>query len=156
VPERDPPARRPGRAAVVDQHLHLGDQEHVADVRDRLRRADDDRDPHQQPDAADDGSAHGARDRLPDARLEPVDRDPPGRAAPGDRGGALMPDWSGPVWHYILHEGLPNTLRVAAIALVASTLIGVVMGTLLTIAFRPSRILIRGYVEIFRGLPILV
>ena len=67
-----------------------------------------------------------------------------------------MPDWSGPVWHYILHEGLPNTLRVAAISLVASTLIGVVLGTLLTIDFRPSRLLIRGYVEVFRGLPILV
>jgi His/Glu/Gln/Arg/opine family amino acid ABC transporter permease subunit len=67
-----------------------------------------------------------------------------------------MPDWSGPVWHYVLHEGLPNTLRVAAISLVASTLIGVVLGTVLTIEFRPSRMLVRGYVEIFRGLPILV
>jgi len=67
-----------------------------------------------------------------------------------------MPDWSGPVAHYILHEGLPNTLRVAAEALVASTLIGVVLGTLLTIHFRPSRWLIRAYVEVFRGLPILV
>ena len=67
-----------------------------------------------------------------------------------------MPDWSGPVWDYVIHEGLPNTLRVAAIALVASTLIGVVLGTLLTIDFWPSRVLIRGYVEIFRGLPILV
>ena len=44
--------------------------------------------------------------------------DSPARASPGASGGALMPDWSGPVWHYILHEGLPNTLRVAAIALV--------------------------------------
>ena len=67
-----------------------------------------------------------------------------------------MPDWSAPVWHYILHEGLPNTLRVAAIALVASSLIGVVLGTLLTIHFRPLRALIRLYIEFFRGLPILV
>ena len=67
-----------------------------------------------------------------------------------------MPDWAGPVWDYVLHEGIPNTLRVAAISLVASTLIGVVLGTLLTINWRPSRMLIRAYVEVFRGLPILV
>ena len=29
-----------------------------------------------------------------------------------------MPDWAGPVARYILQEGLPNTLRVAAIAVV--------------------------------------
>ena len=67
-----------------------------------------------------------------------------------------MPDWVEPVARYILEEGLPGTLRVAAFAIVGSTVIGVVLGTLLTIEFRPSRLLIRGYVEIFRGLPILV
>ena len=45
---------------------------------------------------------------------------------------------------------------MAAIALVGSTLIGVVLGTLLTIHFRPCRWLIRLYIEVFRGLPILV
>jgi His/Glu/Gln/Arg/opine family amino acid ABC transporter permease subunit len=67
-----------------------------------------------------------------------------------------MPDWMEPVARYILQEGLPNTLRVAVIAVVGSTLIGVVLGTLLTIPFRPLRAAIRLYVEIFRGLPILV
>jgi polar amino acid transport system permease protein len=67
-----------------------------------------------------------------------------------------MPDWTGPVVRYILEEGLPATLLVSAIAVVASTLIGVTLGTLLTIRFRPSRALIRAYVEILRGLPILV
>jgi His/Glu/Gln/Arg/opine family amino acid ABC transporter permease subunit len=67
-----------------------------------------------------------------------------------------MPDWTGPVARYILQEGLPNTLRVAAIAVVGSTLIGIVLGTLLTIPFRPLRAAIRLYIEIFRGLPILV
>jgi polar amino acid transport system permease protein len=67
-----------------------------------------------------------------------------------------MPGWTGPVARYILQEGLPNTLRVAAIAVVGSGLIGVVLGTLLTIRFRPLRAAIRLYVEIFRGLPILV
>ena len=42
--------------------------------------------------------------------------DSPARAPPGASGGRLMPDWAEPVAHYILHEGLPNTLRVAAIA----------------------------------------
>jgi|SRR5215210_412968 len=67
-----------------------------------------------------------------------------------------MPDWAGPVARYILEEGLPGTLRVSAIAVVGSALIGIVFGTLLTIRFWPLRALLRGYVEIFRGLPILV
>ncbi len=67
-----------------------------------------------------------------------------------------MPDWAGPVVRYILTEGLPATLLIAAVSVVGATLIGVVLGTLLTIRFRPSQALIRLYVEIFRGLPILV
>ena len=67
-----------------------------------------------------------------------------------------MPDWAGPVAHYVLHEGLKGTLQVAAIAVVGSTLIGILLGTLLTIPWRPSRMVIRAYVEVFRGLPILV
>ena len=47
-------------------------------------------------------------------------------------------------------------LRVAVVSLIGSTVIGIVLGTLLTIHFRPSRWLIRGYIEIFRGLPIIV
>ena len=39
---------------------------------------------------------------------------------------------------------------------VGSALIGVVLGTLITIHFRPLRALIRLYIEVFRGLPILV
>src|SRR5438067_265391 len=67
-----------------------------------------------------------------------------------------MPDWVAPVARYVLHEGLPGTARVAAIAVVGSALIGVLLGTLLTVDFRPSRALIRVYIEVFRGLPILV
>jgi len=68
----------------------------------------------------------------------------------------VFPDWAGPVAHYVLHQGLPGTLRVGAIAVVGSALVGVVFGTLLTIDFRPTRALIRLYIEVFRGLPILV
>jgi polar amino acid transport system permease protein len=67
-----------------------------------------------------------------------------------------MPDWVEPVARYMLEEGIPNTLRIAAIALTASTVIGVVLGTMITIRFLPSRALIRGYIEVWRGLPILV
>jgi polar amino acid transport system permease protein len=67
-----------------------------------------------------------------------------------------MPDWAGPVARYILEQGLPGTARIAAIAVLGSTVIGVLFGTLMTIDFRPSRALIRLYIEVFRGLPILV
>jgi polar amino acid transport system permease protein len=67
-----------------------------------------------------------------------------------------MPDWAGPVARYILEDGLPGTLRVSAIAVVGSAVIGVLLGTLMTIDFLPSRAAIRLYVEVFRGLPILV
>jgi polar amino acid transport system permease protein len=69
------------------------------------------------------------------------------------------PDWAGPVADYMIHVGLlgpGGTLRIAATALVASTVIGVVLGTLLTIDFWPSRAFIRAYIEIWRGLPIIV
>src|SRR5947199_4737910 len=67
-----------------------------------------------------------------------------------------MPDWAGPVAHYMLHEGLTATLRIAAYAVVGSTVVGVLLGTLLTIRFWPLQALIRLYVEVWRGLPILV
>ena len=66
------------------------------------------------------------------------------------------PTWAEPVARYILTVGLPATLRVSAIAVAGSTLIGIVLGTLLTIKWWPSRVVIRAYVEVFRGLPILV
>jgi len=67
-----------------------------------------------------------------------------------------MPEWANPVAHYVLEKGLPGMLHVAVISLIGSTVIGVVLGSLLTIHFRPSRMLIRLYIEVFRGLPILV
>ena len=69
------------------------------------------------------------------------------------------PDWVDPVARYMFHNGLigpEGTLRIAAVALVASTVIGIVFGTLLTIRFLPSRALIRLYIELWRGLPIIV
>jgi polar amino acid transport system permease protein len=67
-----------------------------------------------------------------------------------------MPDWFEPTARYMAEEGLRGTLRIAAFALVGSTLIGIVLGTLLTVRFLPMRSLIRLYIEVWRGLPILV
>lgn len=69
---------------------------------------------------------------------------------------ALRSDWAEPVARYVVEEGLPGTLRVAAVSVVGSTLIGIVLGTLITIRFLPARALIRLYIEVFRGLPLLV
>jgi polar amino acid transport system permease protein len=67
-----------------------------------------------------------------------------------------VPDWIGPVAEYMLEKGLVGTLKMAALAVVGSVVIGVVLGTLLTIRFLPLRGLIRLYIEVWRGLPILV
>ncbi|MGH3077140.1 MAG: amino acid ABC transporter permease [Gaiellaceae bacterium] len=67
-----------------------------------------------------------------------------------------MPDWVEPVARYMFEEGLRNTLQIAAISLVGSMLVGITLGTLLTIRFLPLRGLIRLYIEVWRGLPILV
>ena len=64
--------------------------------------------------------------------------------------------WFRPVAEYILREGLPETLRLAAIAVTASVLVGILLGTLMTMKVRPLQLLIRFYVEVWRGLPILV
>jgi polar amino acid transport system permease protein len=69
---------------------------------------------------------------------------------------AVLPEWVEPVARYMATEGLKGTFRVAAISLTGSLLIGIVFGTLLTIRFWPSRTAIRLYVEVWRGLPILV
>jgi His/Glu/Gln/Arg/opine family amino acid ABC transporter permease subunit len=67
-----------------------------------------------------------------------------------------VPDWVEPVARYVLEDGLPGTLRVAAFSTVGSAVIGLLLGTLITIRFRPLQALIRLYIEVFRGLPILV
>jgi polar amino acid transport system permease protein len=67
-----------------------------------------------------------------------------------------VPDWFRPVAEYMLREGLPETLKLAAFAVTASTVIGIVLGTLMTIRFLPLQSLIRLYIEVWRGIPILV
>jgi polar amino acid transport system permease protein len=67
-----------------------------------------------------------------------------------------LPDWVRPVAEYMFKEGAKHTLEIAAVSVAASAVIGVVLGTLLTVRWLPLRALIRGYIEIWRGLPIIV
>ena len=69
---------------------------------------------------------------------------------------ALLPSWVHPVAEYMAREGLKGTARVAVISVLASLVVGVPLGTLLTIRFLPSRAVIRLYIEVWRGLPIIV
>jgi len=67
-----------------------------------------------------------------------------------------MPDWVGPVAEYVLEVGLKETLKLAVVSVLASTVIGIALGTLLTIRWLPVRAPIRLYIEVWRGLPIVV
>jgi polar amino acid transport system permease protein len=68
----------------------------------------------------------------------------------------MIPDWFRPIAEYMLREGLPQTLKLAAFAVTTSLVVGLVLGTLITIRFRPLQAVIRFYIEVWRGLPILV
>jgi His/Glu/Gln/Arg/opine family amino acid ABC transporter permease subunit len=68
----------------------------------------------------------------------------------------LLPEWAQPVADYIIHTGLRYTLIISAFSVVISVVVGVVLGTLLTIRFLPLRAAIRLYIEVWRGLPIIV
>src|SRR4029450_5369444 len=67
-----------------------------------------------------------------------------------------LPEWAQPVVDYILHVALKNTLIIASTSVVLSVVIGVVLGTLLTLDARLMRMAVRLYIEIWRGLPIIV
>jgi polar amino acid transport system permease protein len=67
-----------------------------------------------------------------------------------------LPDWAQPVVDYIIHVGLRNTLIIASTSVVLSVVVGVVLGTLLTLDARLVRAAVRLYIEIWRGLPIIV
>ena len=66
------------------------------------------------------------------------------------------PPWWDPVWNLMVHDALKETARMAVISVLGAVTIGIVLGTALTIRFAPSRALIRAYVEVWRGLPIIV
>jgi His/Glu/Gln/Arg/opine family amino acid ABC transporter permease subunit len=67
-----------------------------------------------------------------------------------------LPNWAQPVADYILHTGVKNTLIIAGVSVLLSVVAGVLLGTLLTIKFLPVQAAIRSYIELWRGLPIIV
>ena len=67
-----------------------------------------------------------------------------------------LPNWVGPVAHYMVHTGVPETLKLAAGSVVGAGIVGIVLGTFLTVRWLPLRGLIRLYIEVWRGLPIVV
>lgn len=66
-----------------------------------------------------------------------------------------MPPWAGPVADY-LAGGLRETALLALAAIAASLLVGTLLGTVLTLPSRPVRAVVRVYVEVWRGLPIII
>lgn len=66
-----------------------------------------------------------------------------------------MPRWVAPVASYVA-QGLWTTLLLALVSVVASVVVGTVLGTLMTLPSKTVRVVIRVYVEIWRGLPIII
>ena len=66
-----------------------------------------------------------------------------------------MPPWAGPVADY-LAGGLRETAALALVSVAASLLTGVLLGAVLTLPSRAVRAVVRAYVEIWRGLPIII
>jgi polar amino acid transport system permease protein len=66
-----------------------------------------------------------------------------------------MPRWVEPVASYVA-QGLWTTLLLALVSVVASVIVGTVLGTLMTLPSIVVRGVIRVYVEVWRGLPIII
>ncbi|GII55906.1 ABC transporter permease [Planotetraspora thailandica] len=67
----------------------------------------------------------------------------------------MMPLWVGPVARYMA-TGLVTTLALAAVSIAVSVVLGTLLGALLVLPSRAVRLAVRCYVEIWRGLPIIV
>ena len=63
--------------------------------------------------------------------------------------------WTPPHTSWLI-DGLLTTLRVSATSWVFAVLIGILVGALRTVPFRPLRIVATAYVEFFRNVPLLV
>lgn len=66
-----------------------------------------------------------------------------------------MPDWAGSVASY-LAIGLLTTVELSVISVAGGVALGVVLGVGLTSRSPWLRTLVRGYVELWRGLPVIV
>ncbi len=63
--------------------------------------------------------------------------------------------WTPPHTSWLI-DGLLTTLRVSASSWIIAVLIGILVGALRTVPFRPLRIVATAYVEFFRNVPLLV
>ena len=63
--------------------------------------------------------------------------------------------WTPPHGSWLI-DGLLTTLRVSATSWVIAVLIGILVGALRTVPFRPLRMAATAYVEFFRNVPLLV
>ena len=63
--------------------------------------------------------------------------------------------WTPPHDSWLI-DGLLTTLRVSAASWIVAVLIGILVGALRTVPFRPLRIAATAYVEFFRNVPLLV
>jgi His/Glu/Gln/Arg/opine family amino acid ABC transporter permease subunit len=68
----------------------------------------------------------------------------------------LLPFWVEPVARQMAETGLKMTAQLAAVSVLGSAVVGIVLGTLLTIRWSFVRAPIRLYIEVWRGLPIIV
>lgn len=66
-----------------------------------------------------------------------------------------MPPWVGPVASY-LAGGLRETALLALVSIAAALLAGTLLGAVSTLPSRAVRAVVRVYVEIWRGLPIII
>ncbi len=66
-----------------------------------------------------------------------------------------MPTWVGPVVSYSA-QGLVSTLSMSAITVGAAIVVGILFGALLTLPIGIVRWPVRVYVEVWRGLPLLI
>lgn len=66
-----------------------------------------------------------------------------------------MPEWVGPTAEYVA-QGLVTSILLILVCIVASLLLGTLVGTLLTLPNRVVTAPLRAYVEVWRGLPIVV
>lgn len=66
-----------------------------------------------------------------------------------------MPNWVAPVASYMA-SGFVITIELVVIAIIGSTIIGVIMGALYTLPVKSLRVLLRIYIEFWRALPLIV
>jgi len=67
----------------------------------------------------------------------------------------MLPDWLPPVAAQ-MSKGLLVTGQIALVAIASSCALGLVLGLLLTLKVAVLRVAIGAYIEVWRGLPVIV